>query len=295
MKVLRVLVFPAILLVSLTFGCIGTEQQSTIIEPKPETQADNKTSIETNDEAENWNLVWQDEFDGESLDLEKWKYETGQNGWGNDEWQNYTAGENLEVSNGTLKIIAKKVGDGQKAGDYTSTRVNSKQSFTYGRMEIRAKLPEHKGNGLWPAIWMLGENLGTAGWPKCGEIDILEYVSYEPNTIHCAIHSKTNNHGDNTAVTSGAVPLESAEEEFHVYGIDWTETQIRFFSDDPSNIKLAFDRPKDFTNDNWPFDKPQYFLLNIAVGGTWGGSKGVDDSIFPATMEVDYVRVYQQK
>lgn len=287
----RDLVVAFFLLILVSLGCKQADQQSSKAATSDQPTAESTTTNSTDGE---WTLVWQDEFDGESLDLEKWKFETGQHGWGNDEWQNYTEGDNLQVSDGTLKITAKKVGDGQNVGDYTSTRLNSKRSFNYGRIEIRAKLPAHQGPGLWPAIWMLGDNLRTAGWPNCGELDILEYVSYEPDTIHCAIHSKANNHGDGTQITSGAVQLESAEEEFHVYGLQWTETQIRFFTDDPSNVKLTFDRPREFTNDNWPFDKPQYLLLNIAVGGSWGGSQGVDDSIFPATMQVDYVRVYQK-
>ncbi len=291
----RVLATISILLFSVVIGCKQSFQPKTTAVPGNQPTGESMTTGSPERLSHgDWKLVWGDEFDGKSLDLEKWKFETGRNGWGNNEWQNYTNGDNLQVGDGTLKITAKKIGAGQNPGDYSSTRLNSRRSFTYGRIEIRAKLPENKGPGLWPAIWMLGDNLGTVGWPSCGELDILEYVSYEPDTIHCAIHSKANNHGDGTQLTSGGVKLESAEEEFHIYGVHWTETQLRFYTDDPSNVKLTFDRPNEFTNDNWPFDKPQYLLLNIAVGGSWGGNKGVDDSIFPATMEVDYVRVYQE-
>ena len=242
-----------------------------------------------------WTLVWKDEFDGDTVDQSKWKFETGAHGWGNEEWQNYTKGENSVVSDGTLKITAKKSGPGQKPGDYSSSRMNSKQSFTYGRMEMRAKMPAHKGKGLWPALWMLGDSIGTSGWPNCGELDILEYVSYQPDTVHCAIHSKSNNHGDGTQVEKH-VKLESAEEEFHTYGLEWTEDKLTMYIDEPSNVSMTFDRPEKFDNKNWPWDKPHYFLMNIAVGGGWGGKEGVeDDKIFPATMEVDYVRVYQKK
>ncbi len=246
----------------------------------------------------NWNeadLVWSDEFDGEAVDTSEWKFETGAHGWGNNEWQNYTAGSNSTVSNGTLKITAEKTGKGQKAGDYTSSRMNSKQTFTYGRLEVRAKIPDHKGNGAWPAIWMLGENIGEAGWPDCGEIDIMEYVSYAPNEVHFSIHSKANNHVQGTQVTSGALPLETIEEEFHNYGILWSEDYIKFYLDHIDSVKLTFNKPENPTQENWPFDKPFYFLLNVAVGGNWGGQKGVDDSIFPSTMEIDHVRVYQEK
>lgn len=238
-------------------------------------------------------LVWSDEFEGESVDTTKWKFETGAHGWGNNEWQNYTAGENSTVSDGTLKITARKVGAGQKAGDYTSSRMNSRETFTYGRMEVRAKVPDLKGNGVWPAVWMLGANIGEIGWPDCGEIDIMEYVSFAPDEIHFSIHSKANNHVEGTQVTSGALPLETVEEEFHNYGILWSEDYIKFYLDDIDNVKLTFNKPKNPTQANWPFDKPFYFLLNVAVGGNWGGQKGVDDAIFPSTMEVDYVRVYK--
>lgn len=238
-------------------------------------------------------LVWSDEFDGNSLSKANWKFETGQNGWGNNELQNYVANDNVEVSDGTLKIIAMKVGDGQSVGDYTSTRLNSKKSFVYGRMEIRAKLPEARGNGLWPALWMLGDNISTVGWPACGEIDIMEYVSYDPNTVHFTIHSTANNHVDGTEASSGPVELESAEEDFHNYGMLWSEEYMKFYIDDIENIIFTFRRPKDYNESNWPFSKPFYFLMNIAVGGNWGGKEGVDDTIFPSTMEIDYVRVYQ--
>ncbi len=240
-------------------------------------------------------LVWADEFDGTTVDATKWKFETGAHGWGNNEWQNYTDGPNSTVSEGTLKITANKEGAGQKVGDYTSSRMNSLESFTYGRFEVRAKIPTHKGKGVWPAIWMLGENIGTVGWPDCGEIDIMEYVSFDPNKMHFSIHSKANNHVQGTQVTSGPLPLETIEEEFHNYGFLWTKDYLKFYIDDIDNVKLTFSRPVDPNQNNWPFDKPFYFLLNIAVGGNWGGMQGVEDAIFPSTMEVDYVRVYQVK
>jgi beta-glucanase (GH16 family) len=141
---------------------------------------------------------------------------------------------------------------------------------------------------------MLGDSLKTAGWPDCGELDILEYVSFQENTIHCAIHCNTHNHVDETQLISH-VKLDSVEEKFHVYGLEWTEDKLVFYTDNAANVKLTYDRPKNFNADNWPFDKPQHFLMNIAVGGTWGGRAGVDDDqIFPAVMEIDYVRVYQK-
>ena len=254
-----------------------------------------KYDVNAPDYWDNAELVWNDEFEGDRLSTQNWRFETGQNGWGNNELQNYVADENVKVSNGTLKIIAKKTGNGREIGDYTSTRLKSTEEFTYGRMEIRAKLPDYKGKGLWPAIWMLGNDIGTKGWPQCGEIDIMEYVSYRPNTVYSTIHSMANNHVDGTEASSGPIELETAEEEFHTYGLLWSEEYVKFYLDDIDNIKYTFERPEDFNQDNWPFSKPFYFLLNLAVGGNWGGQQGVDDVAFPAVMEVDFVRVYQIK
>ncbi|MEP2278629.1 glycoside hydrolase family 16 protein [Maribacter sp.] len=240
-------------------------------------------------------LVWSDEFEGTTLSNENWSFESGNNGWGNNELQNYRSEGNAEVSNGTLKITAKLNTDTNIEGEYTSARLNSKKSFKFGRMEIRAKLPEHKGNGTWPALWMLGSNIQTAGWPLCGEIDMMEYVSFKPNKTHFTIHSKANNHTNGTEATSGAVELETIEEDFHNFGILWSSEYIKFYVDDIENIQFIFKRPANSTVDNWPFSNHFYFLMNIAVGGNWGGLEGVDPSIFPATMEVDYIRVYQVK
>ncbi len=240
-------------------------------------------------------LVWQDEFDGNTLSAENWIFETGAHGWGNNEIQNYIADENTSVSEGTLKITAKKEEQSPGVYEYTSARLNSTKHFTYGRMEIRAKIPEHKGNGIWPALWMLGSSIQTTGWPACGEIDIMEYVSFEPNQAHFSIHSLANNHKDGTQVTSGPVILETIEEEFHNYGILWTNKYLKFYIDDIENVKLIFPRPAISNAENWPFSGSFYFLMNIAVGGDWGGLEGVNDAVFPAVMEVDYVRVYQVK
>lgn len=243
-------------------------------------------------EAVESNLIWSDEFEGESLNTDDWRFETGANGWGNNEWQNYTNGANAGVSDGKLIITAKKTGPGQQVGDYTSTRLLSKQTFKYGRVEIRAKMPDHQGNGLWPALWMLGEDIGTIGWPDCGEIDLMEYVSYNPNHVVQTIHSVANNHSNGTQISTGELPLETIEEAFHNYGLIWQEDKLEFYLDTPDTITLTIDRPANFDNNNWPFNKEFFFILNIAVGGNWGGLEGVDDSIFPAKMEVDYVRVY---
>lgn len=234
-------------------------------------------------------LTWADEFDGNTVNLSDWTFETGQHGWGNNELQNYTDGDNAEVKDGKLIITARKENDYQIAGSYTSTRMitKGKQEFTYGKMEIRAKLPS--GRGIWPAIWMLGANIDQVSWPACGEIDIMEYVGYQPNTVHATVHTSAG-YGANGNGKSKT--LETAEEEFHVYGLIWTEKEMIFYTDSPENVTHKY-APSNKTEENWPFDKPHFFIMNIAVGGNWGGAQGIDDSIFPQTMEIDYVRVYQ--
>lgn len=238
-------------------------------------------------------LVWSDEFDGSTLNLNEWKLETGAHGWGNNELQNYVDSGAVEVSNGTLKITAAKVGPGQQAGDYTSARLNSIRTFTTGRMEIRAKLPTLQGKGLWPAIWMLGTVDGAFIWPDCGEIDIMEYVSYTPHTVYSTLHSRDFNHVKGNPHTSGPIELMDAEDEFHIYGLLWVAGRLSFYIDDISNITYDVKRSELYQGKDWPFYKPYYFLINMAVGGNWGGAQGVDDSIFPAVFEIDYVRVYQ--
>lgn len=237
-----------------------------------------------------FSLVWADDFDGSSVNTENWTFETGAGGWGNNELENYTNGDNAEVKDGILTITARKVDDYQIAGSYTSSRMitKGKQEFTYGKMEIRAQLPS--GKGIWPAIWMLGANIETAGWPACGETDIMEYVGYLPNTVHATVHTPAG-YGSNG--NGASKTLQTAEEEFHIYGLIWTEKEMIFYTDSPENVTYKYS-PANKTADNWPFDNPQFFILNVAVGGNWGGAQGIDNSIFPQSMLVDYVRVYQE-
>ena len=235
-------------------------------------------------------LIWQDEFDGTSVNANNWTFETGATGWGNNELQNYTNGNNASVAGGKLTITARKVDENKLPGSYTSARMitMNKKEFLYGRIEIRAKLPS--GTGIWPAIWMLGSNFKTAGWPACGEIDIMEYVGYQPNTVHATIHTPSGYGGSGSGTS---VPLATCEEEFHNYGIIWNEKYIRFYIDDPANVIYTY-APVVKNSANWPFDQPFFLILNVAVGGNWGGANGIDNSIFPQSMEVDYVRVYQE-
>ncbi|WP_346856218.1 family 16 glycosylhydrolase [uncultured Draconibacterium sp.] len=234
-------------------------------------------------------LSWADEFDGTAVNTSDWTFETGASGWGNNELQNYTNGANAEVKDGLLVLTARKINDNTAIGSYTSTRLISsgKKEFTYGKMEIRAKLPS--GKGIWPAIWMLGANIGSVSWPACGEIDIMEYVGYQPNTVHATVHT---NAGSGSNGSGSSKTLATAEEEFHVYGLIWTEKEMIFYTDSPENVTHRY-APSVKNADNWPFDKPQFFILNVAVGGNWGGAQGIDNSIFPQSMEIDYVRVYQ--
>jgi beta-glucanase (GH16 family) len=235
-----------------------------------------------------WHLVWADEFDGEGLpDPEKWSYEVGY--IRNNEKQYYTDArlENIRMENGHLVIEARK--EAYEGFDYTSASINTWESalFTYGRFEIRAKLPT--GRGTWPAIWMLGDNRSEVGWPACGEIDIMENVGYDPQRLHGYVHTGAYNHTRGTQ-RGNSVELESPWENFHVYAIEWFEDRIDFFIDDQNYF--TFEKESD-EPDVWPFDQPHYLLLNLAIGGGWGGQEGIDDGIFPQKYYIDYVRIYE--
>jgi len=236
-------------------------------------------------------LVWSDEFDANPVNTQNWTFETGTGdwGWGNNELQNYTNGNNAEIVGGKLIITARKVNDLTETGSYTSTRMitRGKKEFRYGRIEIKAKLPA--GKGVWPAIWMLGANLSTVGWPACGEIDIMEYVGYEPNTVHSTVHTTAGSGGNGSGSSK---TLTTCEEEFHIYGLIWTAQSLIFYTDTPESVTHTY-APATKTAENWPFNEPQFFIFNLAIGGTWGGAQGIDNTIFPQTLEIDYVRVYQ--
>ena len=267
-------------------GCKEANKNNKDLESNVE-QVDSSSQVAV----ENTTLKWSEEFNGTTVDTTQWNYKLGASGWGNNELQNYTNGLNTEVADGSLKIIVKKEGTGQKVGDYTSARMTSTQKVQYGHVAIRAKMPDYKGKGIWPALWMLGADITEIGWPQCGEIDVMEYVSKNPDQVLQTIHSVANNHSNGTQISTDFIPLSTIEEEFHIYGLLWKEDQLQFYIDSPDNITLTIDRPEDYNNDNWPFMKEYYFILNIAVGGNLGGE--VDDLIFPSVMEVDYVRVYE--
>lgn len=235
--------------------------------------------------------AWQDEFDyAGAPDAAKWGYDLGGDGWGNNELQYYTDSlDNASVADGVLTITAKK--KKRNGRGYTSARLVSKGKgdFLYGRFEIRAKLPP--GRGTWPALWMLPTDQAYGGWPKSGEIDIMEHVGYDPNRVHITMHTQAYNHTIDTQRT-GIELVDGAIGDFHVYRTDWTPDAIRGYIDD----KLVLEFPNEGTGPAaWPFDQRFHFLINIAVGGNWGGKEGVDERAFPASMQVDYVRVYPLK
>jgi beta-glucanase (GH16 family) len=240
-----------------------------------------------------WNLIWQDEFNYKGLpDSAKWSFDTRGNahGWGNNEKQFYTENntQNAVVENGVLKIIAREQQTDKK--NYTSARLvtKGKASFQYGKISASMKLPS--GKGTWPAFWMLGNNIDSKGWPRCGEIDIMEHVGYQPDSIYGSVHTDAYNHMKGTQ-KSKALFVERPYTEFHTYSIEWTPEKIEFFIDDR---KLNSFSNEHRTDKEWPFDQPFFIILNLAIGGNWGGKHGIDDLAFPVTMEVDYVRVYQQ-
>lgn len=243
-----------------------------------------------------WTLVWADEFDQDGLpNPARWRYDEGGHGWGNQELQDYRAShlENARVEDGRLIVEARV--EPSNGRDYTSARLLSRENWTYGRIEARAKLPS--GRGTWPAIWMLpGENTyGNHGWPDNGEIDIMEHVGHDPDVVHASIHTAAYNHVIRTQKTA-TVRIGGAREGFHVYAVEWTPQEIRAFVDGRQYFAFRNERTLDPQADyrQWPFDKGFHVILNLAVGGMWGGQQGVDPTIWPQRMEVDYVRVYRE-
>lgn len=234
--------------------------------------------------ADNYELVWSDEFNGNYLDTNTWNYEigTGSWGWGNNEQQYYTD-RNIKVSNGTMKITAKREDYGGMK--YTSSRITTKnkKNFKYGKIEARIKMPKFKG--VWPAFWMLGANQDSVGWPKCGEIDIMEAINDE-NLVYGTLHW-FNDPGNNNADSGSSVAVADRT-EYHVYGVEWTADKLRWYVDG----KVY--RTMDVSNDSFSEVRKEYFVIfNMAIGGQWPGYN-IDETAFPATMEVDWVRAYKK-
>jgi licheninase len=239
--------------------------------------------------AHQWKLVWSDDFNGSGQpDPTKWTVEVDGSGGGNHEAQYYTDRlDNAFVKDGHLVIEAKKEDYQNKS--YTSAILDSKQSWTYGRFEIRAKLPT--GRGTWPAAWLLADKqvYGSQFWPDNGEVDMLEAVGYDQNVIHFTLHDKFFNYMHNNNPMTW-MRVADADQQFHTYTFDWYPDHMDFWLD---HVKyMTFEKQGDWQK--WPFDQNMHLILNLAVGGDWGGLKGIDDSIFPARFEFDSVKVYQQ-
>jgi beta-glucanase (GH16 family) len=240
-----------------------------------------------------WQLVWDEEFNYTGLpDTTLWSYDTEGNswGWGNNEAQYYTAGDsaNAYVKDGMLTITARIDSMGGKR--YTSARLITKEKgdWLYGRFEIRAKLPT--GLGTWPAIWLLSTDWEYGGWPASGEIDVMENVGYDPYTIVGSAHTQSYNHVHGTQ-KNAKIHIPTSYTDFHLYALEWEADAYRVYVDD----KLYFTFENEGTGfAEWPFDKRFHLLLNLAIGGNWGGQKGIDDLLFPHRFQVDYVRVYQK-
>jgi beta-glucanase (GH16 family) len=250
--------------------------------------------------ATGFTLAWSDEFngaDGSSLDASKWTYDIGGNGWGNNELEYYTnRTQNAQIKSGNLVITAQKetyTGSDGVTRNYTSARLKTQGLFNqaYGRFEARIKIPA--GQGMWPAFWMLGNNISSVSWPKCGEIDIMENIGKEPGTVHGSLHSSSTT--SRTSDASGPFSLPAGQhfaDDFHLYAVEWEPGTIRFYVD--SNLYSTFTQSQWPAGGAWTFDHPFFILLNVAVGGDWPGSPD-NTTVFPQQMLVGYVRVYTKQ
>ncbi len=237
-----------------------------------------------------YTLAWNDEFEGSKINTSNWTYDIGGNGWGNNELEYYTDSENNSfINNGKLIIEARKENGANTS--FTSARIKSqgKKSFTYGRIDIRAKAPI--AQGIWPALWMLGDNITTESWPACGEIDIMEIIGKEPSTLFGTLHwgnkgqTSSTNKGNNVKLVN-----ETMGDKFRVYSFIWDENSITWLLD---NKQFHSVKKSEVNANNYPFDKPFFFIMNVAVGGNWPGNPD-GTTTFPQRMFVDYVRVFKK-
>ncbi|CAN5291776.1 glycoside hydrolase family 16 protein [soil metagenome] len=248
-------------------SCNGTENNET-------------TKIGVNTDPSGYQLSWSDEFNGSAVDTSNWVYDMGNNGWGNHE-QEYYQPANATIEDGNLVITGNK--EDVQSGHYTSTRMKTKgkHEFLYGKIEARIKMPV--GQGFWPAFWMLGANIDSVGWPASGEVDIMEHINAD-SLLYGTLHWDDNGHvqsGDTLAFTPSA---------FHIYAVEWDSASISWYLDGTKYHEVAI---SDSANNNDEFHKPQFILLDLALGGDWPGQQ-IDDSKLPAKMYVDYVRVYKK-
>lgn len=282
MRIRFLLPIAALLLASCGGGGGGLTAPATSTTP-----AAPATPVQAANPATAWVLEWSDEFDGSALDHAKWVEETGGNGFGNHELQYYTARpENVRVAGGQLVIEARREDYGGNA--YTSARVKTagKIERTYGRFEARMKIP--RGQGIWPAFWLLGADIATSGWPACGEIDIMENVGKEPATVYGTLHgpgySGANGFGGHRTLASGALA-----DDFHVYAVEWEPGEIRWYLD---GVQYHSAKPSQLPGP-WVYDHPFYIIINLAVGGDWPGSPDAS-TVLPQQLVVDWVRVWRR-
>jgi beta-glucanase (GH16 family) len=273
--------FVIVSMMSLTLlSCIDKEKRNSADDSKKVKNTTTSQNENTYEPGQDWKLAWSDEFEiNGAPDPTNWTYDLGDGGWGNGEAQTYTNdSENVIVEDGFLKITAKTDG----AGGYTSARIKSEnlQEFTYGRVEVRAKLPSV--GGTWPAIWTLGANFDIVGWPACGEMDIMEHVGNNPNTVLSTLHYTSNSGG---AGPTGSIEIATATSDFHNYTMEWTADTVEFWVDD-NPVHNTF-----VNNTNTPFNNDFFFIMNVAMGGSLGGT--IDPAFTEDTMEIDYIRVYQ--
>ena len=253
-----------------------------------------KTSAETaNKEQAEYQLVWSDEFDYIGLpDTSKWDYDTegNESGWGNNEAQHYTVARdsNAFVQNGKLRIIAHH--EPYSGMEYTSARLISKADWKYGRVEINAKIPDARGT--WSALWMMpgGWSYKDGNWPDIGEIDIMEHVGHDLGVVHASAHSRDYQWQKGTQKTA-TIQVDSVANKFHTYALEWNPEIMHIWVDD--SLYFTY-KNEGLGESKWPYDKPFYLIMNIAVGGVWGNIEGIDTTAFPQIMEVDYVRVFQK-
>jgi len=257
----------------------------------------NKNLSNPEPKEESWELVWSDEFDYSGLPSTKhWSFIEGDGcpelcGWGNNEAQFYTANtlKNARVENNTLLIEAHREKKGSQ--EYTSAKLitKGKHNILNGKLDIRCKNP--RGVGTWPAVWMMPVEDNYGKWPKSGEIDIMEHVGYNRDSIYGTIHCEAYNHLKGTQ-KAGEIAIEDNESRFHNYILEWDQEVMRWYVD--STLYHEFLNIEQ-SSDEWPFDKEFYLILNLAIGGNWGGTMGIDTTAFPALFEIDYVRYYEKK
>ena len=269
------------LIILFLFGCSQQDNEENIIEREPWFK-------------EGWEIVWYDEFDSSSLDMNKWSYEVGGHGFGNNELQFYTNDtSNVFTKEGVLHIRAKfeaaGIGESTNLRNFSSARLRTlgKGDWKYVRIDVKAKLA--LGQGIWPAIWMLPTDWTYGNWPKSGEIDIMEHVGYDSSRAFFSIHN-ANIHGDVGGTNQqGIYDFDDNENDFNTYAVEWGETYIKGYVN--GSLYFNFYKSSELFND-WPYDNPFFLIINLAIGGDWGGVEGIDTSIFPASFIIDYVRMH---